>query len=91
MDDLVNGATPGKNSKSVQYQKSGGIDEANADFDSLTKGVDVKDQGNGIRSATLSDGRTISVRPNSNQGSATIQISPAKGNPGKKTKVRYDE
>jgi hypothetical protein len=63
--------------------------QANRDFDRLTEGLTVKEHGGGIRSAQLSDGSTISVRPSSGQGSPTIQINPANGdNP---IKIRYGQ
>lgn len=84
---VLDGAKPGNVGKTKQYTKPGGFSQANDDFDEATKGLPVKDQGGGIRSATLSDGSTISVRPQSSQGSPTIQINPPTGKP---IKVRYE-
>jgi hypothetical protein len=84
--DLLNKSKPGKFSKSHQYSRPGGFNQANKDFDKLTKGLPVKNHGGGIRSATLRDGSKISVRPSSSGGSPSIQINPPKG---RVVKVRY--
>jgi hypothetical protein len=69
-----------------QFDKPGGMPQADSDFHDLTGGNSV-DQGNGVRSGTLPDGSTISVRPTSSQGEPTIQINPPDGsNP---IKIRY--
>jgi hypothetical protein len=87
VNDLLADATPGKSGKSVQYSKPGGFQRANADFDALTRGAPVKDHGGGIRSSTLSDGSTVSVRPSSSGGQPTVQVNPPSG---RAIKVRYD-
>ena len=88
--DILKDATPGNISKpgmgSSQYEKSGGLPQANSDFDALTKGRAVKNHPGGIRSSSFPDGSTVSVRPNSGQGAPTLQIDPVNGNP---VKVRY--
>jgi hypothetical protein len=91
--EILKDATSGNASKpgmgSNQFGKPGGMAQANRDFDRLTEGLTVKEHGGGIRSAQLSDGSTISVRPSSGQGSPTIQINPANGdNP---IKIRYGQ
>ncbi len=86
VDDLLKGASKGKAGKTRQFDKSGGLDQANKDFDSLVGGGAVKNHGGGVRSGTLPDGSTISVRPGSTQGSPTIQINPPSEKP---IKVRY--
>lgn len=86
LDDLLGGATKGKVGKTKQLSKKGGVDQANKDFDELVDGLTVTDHGAGIRSATLPDGSTVSVRPGSSQGDPTIQINPPTG---KAIKVRY--
>ncbi|MDY6784117.1 MAG: hypothetical protein SW833_16480 [Cyanobacteriota bacterium] len=80
-----------KSEKSQEYEKEGDIDTANEDFDEIAEdfGVtaNVEDKGNGVRIMTLPDGSTVSVRPHSTEGSATIQVD----RPGtrKHTKFRY--
>jgi len=72
---------------SIQYDKPGGMPQAEQDFDDLTGGASITLPG-GIRTGTLPDGSTISVRPQSSQGDPTIQINPADGsNP---IKIRYN-
>lgn len=93
-EDLLEGATPTEGgSKTVDNRvKPGGFDQANKEFDQYTEGREVKDQGGGIRSATLPDGRTVSVRPDSQTGGPTIQISPPRGTKGGiTTKIRYTD
>jgi RHS repeat-associated protein len=80
------GATPGKIGKSKQFDKDGGVDQAQKDFDRIAGSNAVKDQGNGVRSTELPDGTTVSVRPHSTEGSPTIQITPTIG---RDVKVRY--
>ena len=84
--DILEDAEPGKVSNSAQYTKSGGFDQANVDFDTLAGNNPIKEYGNGIRSTTLSDGTTVSVRPTSSGGTPTVQINPLDGQP---IKIRY--
>jgi len=72
--------------KVKQFTKPGGVDQANKDFDALQP-TDVKDLGNGLRTGTLPGGGTVSVRPQSSQGSPTIQVNRPGGKP---VKIRYD-
>jgi RHS repeat-associated protein len=95
IDDYLAGAPLTDKGKTRIHEKPGGFSDANSDFDALTDGTEVKDQGGGIRSAKLPDGTTISVRPGSSQGNSasprpgsypTVQIN----KPGSRTaKVRY--
>jgi hypothetical protein len=90
VERFLEGATPTHASKpgmgSEKFEMPGGLDAANADFNGLTNGLPVASYPNGIRSVTLPNGSTVSVRPSSGQGSPTIQINPPTGNP---IKVRY--
>jgi RHS repeat-associated protein len=55
--------------------------QANRAFDTLARGVKIKNSGNGIRSATLPDKTKIAIRPASNIKSVecpTIQVTPPK-------------
>jgi len=76
----MDGATPGKQSQpgmgSNQDTKPGGFAQAIEDFDVGAGGRPITDHGGGIRSGTLEDGSTISVRPGSSHGSPTVQINP---------------
>lgn len=78
-------ATPGRETKgrTTQWEKDGGMDEANEDFDRL--GPDnVRELQNGGRVGTLPDGKIIVVRPDSPDGRPTLEIQSGK----KKDKVR---
>lgn len=90
VDDLIAGSKFLKADKSVQLGRVGDFGTANKEFDKLTRGVKVKDQGHGIRSATLPDGTKVSVRPpeKSSGGTPTIQINREKEKP---VKIRYFE
>ena len=95
IDDFLDTSTrvhrTSKSERARQFEKSGGQDQAEADFDKLVKDLGdttPKDHGNGIRSSTLPDGTSISVRPSSTSGEPTVQINPSKG---KEIKVRYND
>lgn len=63
MDDILEGTSLFKQSKSTQYIKPGGFDQANLDFNALTRGLAVTERGGGLRTATLSNGTKVNVRP----------------------------
>lgn len=84
--ELLKGATAGKSGKVQQFHRPGGFDAANKAFDDAMGTIPIKDHGDGIRSGMLGDGTTISVRPKSSEGSATIQINPPSGKP---IKIRF--
>jgi RHS repeat-associated protein len=86
VDDVLQGASFYKQSKATQYLKPGGFGQANADFDALTQGVTVIERGGGLRTATLSNGTKINVRPFSSGKYVTLEID-TPGNPV--LKVRY--
>ena len=75
VDDVLEGATPGRETKGKtrQFEKPGGAEEANSDFDSLKPG-DVRDIPGGGRTGTLPDGRRAVVRPSSSGGRPTLEI-----------------
>ena len=82
----VPGATPGRETKgrTTQWDKGGGMDEANRDFDA--KGPkDVVPLPDGGRRGTLPDGRQINVRPDSSGKVPTLEIQDGKS----RDKVRY--
>lgn len=62
------------------------MDQANSDFDLLTRGVHVVDQGGGLRTATLSNGTNVTVRPFSTGKFPTLDIRTPGNLP---IKVRY--
>jgi len=84
----VPGATPGKSTKgrATNWEKPGGIGEANGDFDAHGP-LDVKPIKGGGRVGKLGDGRNIIVRPNSTDGRPTLEIQGGK----RKTKIGYGE
>jgi RHS repeat-associated protein len=84
----VPGATRGRETKgrTTQWEKDGGMDEANKDFDAKApQGVTPLPDGG--RRGTLSDGRQINVRPDSSDGRPTLEIQNGKN----RDKVRYDQ
>jgi RHS repeat-associated protein len=91
VNEVTTDATPGKKTKgkTTNWVKSGGIDQANEDFDKLVTDGSKEvsdDKGNKIRTGTLSDGRSVNVRNKSTDGRPTVEIRNGK----KKTKIRYD-
>lgn len=86
-DEILKDAKQGKVSSSKQYEKTGGMDQANKDFDAMTRGSTVQDRGGGIRTAELPDGSKVIVRPVSSGGKPTLEIQPLSG---KTTKIRYE-
>ena len=88
-EEILKDAKPGKVSSSRQYEKTGGIDQANKDFDAMTQGAKVQDRGGGIRTAELPDGSKVIVRPVSSgpQPKPTLEIQPLSG---RTIKIRYE-
>ncbi|WLE60404.1 hemagglutinin repeat-containing protein [Burkholderia plantarii] len=79
-------ALPGRKTKgkTTQWEKSGGMNEANRDFDYLNpEYVEVRDDGGRI--GKLGDGRIVIVRPKSSDGRPTLEIQDGK----RREKVRY--
>lgn len=85
---VLKNSVPGKVSKVKQFHKSGGTQQAEADFNQLTQGVKVQTRGQ-VKIAELENGVKVNVRPNSSQGSPTLEIQMPKGG-GKDVKIRYD-
>jgi RHS repeat-associated protein len=88
VDEVLANSRPGRATKgrTSQFERSGGFDQANADFDALSP-TGVREIGGGGRLGTLPDGRTVIVRQNSSQGSPTLEVQAGKN----KIKVRYDD
>jgi RHS repeat-associated protein len=84
----VSDAKPGRETKgrAKQWEKSGGMSEADKDFDDK-KPIDVIALPNGGRRGILPDGRQINVRPDSSDGRPTLEIQDGKN----RIKVRYTE
>lgn len=95
VDDLKKDAEgPKKTSKSgtrtSQYDRDGGFDQAKKDFDELTEGLEVTPEENGTLTAKLPDGRTVNVRNNSSRnGDSTLEIIDETVTPNQRTKFRY--
>ncbi len=88
VSDILAGAERGKESKyTAQYRKEGGFEQANRDFEALSP-QDVKDRGKGIRTGVLESGDKVVVRPQSSEGSPTLEIQRQND---KAIKVRYPE
>ena len=87
LEQILDGAKPGRETKgrTKQWNKTGNIDNANDDFDSL-KPQKVKDIPGG-RTGELPDGRKINVRDHSSDGRPTLEIQDGKN----QIKIRYGE
>jgi len=86
-EEILKGAKHLKTSSSRQFSKTGGIGQANKDFDALTRGGKITDRGNGLRTAEVSNGSKVIVRPSSSGGQPTLEIQPPAG---KTIKIRYE-
>jgi hypothetical protein len=87
IDDILEDAKLGKVSKSRQFSKPGGFNQANKDFDALVGNAPVQIRSGSLRTSTLPDGTKVAVRPHSSSGKPTLEVqSPT----GKTIKVRYD-
>ena len=90
IDDLVGNSSPGRATKGPtdQYDRPGGFDDAQGDFNSLNPS-NVRPAANNpdVQIGTLADGRTVTVRPTSSDGRPTSELY----NPttGRSIKIRY--
>jgi len=93
VDGVLDGAEPGDKTKgrTTNWDKPGGMDQANNDFDKLVpsgaKPIDDSGDGDNGRKGVMEDGRKVNVRPNSSDGRPTLEIQNGKN----KTKVRYND
>ena len=93
INKVLEGAIEGRKTKgqAKQYEKSGGYEQAEKDFDSLEleKGSvrDITDPEGKIKTGTLHDGRKVNVREKSTDGRPTLEIQ--SGN--KQIKIRYND
>ncbi len=87
VDDLLDGATPGKVSSSKQYTKPGNFNNALDGFNSL--GLDNVTEINTSYGTGyvgyLDDGTKVVVRPGSSSGASTLEIQY-----NKPVKIRYE-
>ncbi|MGC6390114.1 VENN motif pre-toxin domain-containing protein, partial [Ewingella sp. S1.OA.A_B6] len=87
VDDLMSSSSKGQKTtgRSKLFERTGGSDAANKEFDSLTP-TEIKDIPGG-RVGKLPDGRTVIVRERSTDGRPTLEIQSGKS----RMKFRYDE
>ena len=85
--DLIKSSTRGRSTKgkSTLFHRSGGLDQANKDFDALNP-TDIKNIDGG-RVGKLSDGRRVVVRNKSKDGRPTLEVQKNSS----KIKFRYNE
>ncbi|MCU7866741.1 MAG: RHS repeat-associated core domain-containing protein, partial [Candidatus Thiodiazotropha sp. (ex Lucinoma borealis)] len=90
-DAPVDDAKPGKKKKgkTTQWEKDGGFDQANDDFDGLNPDNvrPINTKYGPSRTGTLPDGRSVVVRPGSSDGRPTLEV--RKPN-GRGHEVRYN-
>ena len=95
LEGILDGATEGEKTKgrTKNFDKPGGMDQANNDFDDVVDPDSVETitdgKGGEGRRGTVIDGsgRKVNVRPNSTDGRPTVEIQDGKN----KIKIRYDE
>lgn len=95
VEGILDGATEGEKTKgrTKNFDKQGGMDQANSDFDDVVDPDSVETitdgKGGEGRRGTVNDGsgRKVNVRPNSTDGRPTVEVQDGKN----KTKIRYDE
>lgn len=88
VDDLIETSQEGRKTtgRAKQYERSGGMESANRDFDALSP-TNVREIPSG-RVRKLPDGSTVIVRTKSSDGRPTLEIQHVKN---KQTKFRYGE
>lgn len=92
VDDLKENSNLKKDNKKTgtsQYDRDGGFDQAQKDFDKLVEGLEVKTDSNGAKYAKLPDGRTVNVRNFSSGGEPTLEIFDPSKTPKMRIKFRY--
>lgn len=83
---------PGKTGVRDQIStKPGGLEGANEDFDKSVDPSTVQDRGNGIRTGKTPDGANITVRPKSDDGRPTVDVSRGNNKERDTDKYRYDK
>lgn len=91
-EDLTKDAKPGRptKGKTTQYEKSGGPNQMNKDFDSLSPSNvnSIQTPKGDIRTGALSDGRVVTSRPFSSDGRPTLEIRNPANQRG--IEIRYD-
>ncbi|WP_280113592.1 RHS repeat-associated core domain-containing protein, partial [Pseudidiomarina atlantica] len=94
IEGILDGTTEGEKTKgrTRNFDKLGGMDQANSDFDDVVDPDTVETitdgKGGKGRRGTVNDGsgRKLNVRPNSSDGRPTVEIQDGKN----KTKIRYN-
>ncbi|MFC7775936.1 hemagglutinin repeat-containing protein [Pantoea sp. GCM10028869] len=87
VDDLMSSSAKGRETtgRSKLFERTGGVDAANKEFDSLNP-TEIKEIKGG-RVGKLPDGRNVIVREESSDGRPTLEIQSGKN----RIKFRYDE
>lgn len=89
VDELIaTSVSRAETSTLINIERSGGMARATQEFEALNP-AGIVERGNGLRTGTLPDGRTVGVRPFSKTGPPTIQIDPLPGSGAKTIKIRY--
>jgi hypothetical protein len=93
LDGIVNDSTPGRATKGPTVQRvrngGGGFNRANQDFNALRPSNvrDIQTRYGAGRTGTLRDGRTVTVRPGSTDGRATLEVRKPSG---RGIEIRFD-
>jgi hypothetical protein len=92
VDDILSNASPGRvtKGKTTLYEKPGGFGQASKEFDSLNPSnvKEIKTPNGTLKTGTLSDGRSVTVRSWSTDGRPTLEI---RNSNGRGVEVRYGE
>lgn len=91
---VQDGATverPGKGATDQVSGKPGGFAEANEDFDASVDPDTVKDRGDGMRTGQTPNGANITVRPDSDDGRPTVEVTRGNGRNRNTDKFRYGD
>jgi hypothetical protein len=86
VEGLISESEKGRETKgrADQYIHGGGREQADKDFDALGA-KDVKDRGNGTKTGTLPDGRTVNIHDSKKDGVRTIEVTSG----SRDIKIRY--
>jgi hypothetical protein len=92
VDDILSNASPGRvtKGKTTLYEKSGGFGQASKEFDSLNPSnvKEINTPNGTLKTGTLPDGRSVTVRSWSTDGRPTLEI---RNSNGRGVEVRYGE
>ena len=96
LKEVFEGATAGRKTKGKTklFEKDGGFDQANTDFDNLEVS-DIKEietsSGELGKTGRLEDGTRITVRPNSSDGRPTLEVRNPDSGRGKEIRYNVDD